>query len=346
MKYIQIFLILLFFSILNSKTILDLKDNTFDDYGNGKVIYPDNPIFKKGIFDITEFKIEENPNSYKFKIIVRTKINKIKNTGLLQSNNINDDFYLPLVQLYLVEKDDRNIGLKKLLPGVNASLENNYSWNKVIVFTSIPSDFKSSLSSINHHLIQNVIFPKNIKYYKNSITGIVSKNRIKLDKETGYSLIMLGHNFSNLRNNVYVIPVRSVSGQYNFGGGEQNILKKYNSNIIDLICPPENSQEKMLSSYNQNLKKYAKIIPYFKNKQNYVKLDKYFEIKEISGYKIIINAGSKDNLKSGDELIIDDEFIAVIKDVFPTLSIAEILNHKEMKNINKEMKIRKLTKEN
>ena len=80
--------------------------------------------------------------------------------------------------------------------------------------------------------------------------------------------------------------------------------------------------------------------------KNYKKLWNYYEIKEISGYKIIINAGSKENLKSGDKLLISNQFIAIVQDVFPSLSIAEILNHKKMKNINKEMKIRKLTKEN
>ena len=336
----------MFFSILNSNSLLDIKDNIFDDYGNGKVTYPDNPIFKKGIFDITEFKIEENPNSYKFTIVVRTKINKVKNTGLLQSEDINSDFYLPLVQLYLVEKDEENLGVKDFLSGVNASLKENYSWNKVIVFTQIPNQFKSAISSMNYHNIQNVIFPDKLKFHKNSIIGTVSKDKIKLGKNIGFSLIMLGHNFSSLRNNAYVIPIRSVSGQYNFGGGEQNILKRYNSNIIDLICRPENSQEKMLSSYDQNSQKYAQIIPYFKNMKNYKKLWNYYEIKEISGYKIIINAGSKENLKSGDKLLISNQFIAIVQDVFPSLSIAEILNHKKMKNINKEMKIRKLTKEN
>ncbi len=346
MKYIIIIISILFYSILNSLPLLDVKDATFDDFGNGKVIYPDNPIFEKGIFDITEFKIEENSDSYKFTILVRSKIHKIKNTGLLQSNNIDEDFYLPLIQFYLVENNDSNLGNKELLPGINANLAENFSWNKVVVFSPISSAFESALFSMRYQNINNVIFPEKLKFHKNIICGFVSKEKIKLDKNSGFLLLMLGHNFSSLKNNAFVIPVKSVSGQYNFGGGEKNIWKRYNSNIIDMICSPENSQKKMLSSYNQNLKKYAQILPYYKNWENSVISKKSFEIKEISGYKIIVNAGSKDNFKVGDKLLIDNRFIAIAKDVFTSLSIAEISNHKEMKNINKKMKVQKFAEKN
>ena len=104
----------MFFSILNSNSLLDIKDNIFDDYGNGKVTYPDNPIFKKGIFDITEFKIEENPNSYKFTIVVRTKINKVKNM-IFENKFETEEFNREFDTLQkMLENDSIELGFIKL----------------------------------------------------------------------------------------------------------------------------------------------------------------------------------------------------------------------------------------
>jgi hypothetical protein len=337
-------IVLLLFSICFlafADVILKLEDPLFDDYGDGNVSYPEHPMFTNGIFDLTEFRIEDNGDNYDFVIGVRGKIEFVKYEEYNYRYNIPDDFILPLIQIYIDMDAHQNSGITETIAGANLSIKENSGWERAIVFTSMPRRFKLQTEHYQPHLVSRIFFSDRIHRSANrkELRVNVPKSFLgEIQPDWGYLVLMLGHDFSsNMKQNVFTIEVQSTASQFNFGGGHGSIYSRYNSNVIDMIVPPFQSQKKILQNYNIKDKTYAEAEAVYLHKIEKTAEFASGEVKQVSAEKVVINLGAKHGVKEGTKLIIASRFVVEVDDVFPELSIAHFLDETDADKIEPDM---------
>lgn len=330
-------------SFLWCDIILKLDDDKKDDFGDGNVTYPEHPMFTPGIFDITQFRIEDMGDYYNFIVRVRGKIDYVKFDEYEYRYDMPAEFIFPLVQIYIDTDHVQGSGIMETIMGVNATINEESAWEKAVVFTSMPKRFQLRMEQFQAPLLNRVDFPPKIYLSKNKkeISVRVSKEFLgEIQPDWGYTILMLGHDVaSSVKKNVFTMEVKSTSSLFTFGGGHGALVNRYNSNIIDMIIPQFKSQKRILKNYSVEEKKLAEIGAVYptntKMKSTLVK----GEVKQISSDKVVINLGAKQGVESGTKLIIDSKYIVEVDDVFPELCMAHFTNSDDADVIEQGMKV-------
>jgi carbohydrate-binding DOMON domain-containing protein len=103
--------------------VLDITDQTNDDYGPGSFTYPTDGVFKDGVFDVTRFTFGYDDTEYVFRIDLRGPV--INEWG--SPNGL----AVQTVDIY-IDVDGAANGARLLLPGRNAALTADYGWDYAI----------------------------------------------------------------------------------------------------------------------------------------------------------------------------------------------------------------------
>ena len=350
MKKILIILVIIIISFLNliCKNIslpLDLKitDKLYDSKGAGNIIYPSAMIYSENSFDIKQIEIKTNENFYIFSTEVRGKINKIENSGILYENNLESDFFLPMVHIYIDLNHIDSLGITNTIPGTNATISPESAWEKAVVIASMPFRYERYLYGSKVENRNRIVVSKNnsINNKRNKIIAKIKKQKIgEFSANTGFTIVMLAQSLSGIaQDNILISPVKSTAGQYNFGGGELGLFKRYNPNILDLITPFATSQKKILVNYSEKKEKYVVLPAYYPWNSKERKNQNYGNIKQVSENKLIIDLGSEDDLKKGSILYVNEKYKIKIIDIFPEMAVAKIIDNKNETKITKKMRV-------
>ena len=318
------------------------KDHLGDDYGYGEVTYPQNDNFRKGSFDITGFEVAQDDENLIFRIDLAAKIGKFEYSEYQYRYSLPDDFMLQLIQIYIDKDHAQGSGITATLPGVNGEIASGSAWEKAIVISSLPHKFKSEIERANLSYQNRIYLPKKIKL-KNSRKTIeveVPLEEIGIPNEDwGYTVLMLGHDFSGslFKNNVLVREIKTIASQWNFGGKEED---RQNTNIIDLLTPIKHPQEIVLKPD----KKKNIIYAVYKNGNNIKAITLKGNVIQTSRDKIVVDLGAKDGILVDTEIVINNNYKAVVTEVFPEMIMAELVDNDDYKKIDKGMIVTVLLK--
>ncbi|MBN2460888.1 MAG: hypothetical protein JXB60_04715 [Candidatus Cloacimonetes bacterium] len=351
MKLIIISLLLIFMGYhLSGEILFEYTDPAGDDYGAGQVVYPENPMFVEGIFDITSFKVEQIDNNYIFRMQFNGKIDYVEHAEFQYSYHLPDDFLLPLVHIYIDQDHVFSSGLIETIEGTNVAVEPESAWERGIVVTSLPGPYRGRLS-IRQPVLENRIYiPEKIDIAKNKKEISVSvplQFLGQFSSEWGFVVLVMSHEFSlSITNSIYIREVNSTATQFNFGGGEKNILtKEYDPNVIDLLASSRNTQEQMLSGYDREKKEFARIFAVYQPGAKATGTTVQGIVKQVSEEKVIINLGSEAGIKKKDKIIIAGDIIVIAEDVFPELTIASFTGVDDWKQVQQDMPVRLMVEE-
>ena len=318
------------------------KDHLGDDYGYGEVTYPQNNNFRKGSFDITNFEVMQDDENLIFKIDIAAKIGKFEYPEYKYRYSLPDDFMLQLIQIYIDKDHVLGSGITATLPGINAKIAPESAWEKVIVISSLPYKFRSEIKRADLSYQDRIYLPKKIKLKNNkkTIKIKVPLREIGIPNENwGYTVLMLSHDFSGslFKNNVLVREIKTIASQWNFGGKEEN---RQNTNIIDLLTPIKHPQEIVLKPD----KKENIIYAVYQNQSNIKTITLKGNVLQISKNKIIVDLGAKDGILVDAEIVINNNYKAVVTEVFPEMIMAELIDNNDYKKIDKGMSVTILLK--
>ncbi|HPR18273.1 MAG TPA: glucodextranase DOMON-like domain-containing protein [Candidatus Cloacimonadota bacterium] len=343
MKKNLVFVLFLLASLLWSGTVVvQFNDDLNDDYGDGNVAYPEHPMFTPGIFDIEQFRLEDAGNHYDFIVKVRGKIDYVQFDEYKYRYDIPDDFIFPLVQIYIDTDRLENSGITETITGVNAAITSESAWEKAVVFSAMPEKFRMKIQKLQPAYASRVAVPDKIYLSKDKteMRVEVSKEFMgKVQPEWGYTVLMLGHDVtSSIKKNIYAMEVKSTASQFDFGGGHGALLKRYNSNIIDLIEPPFQSQKKILAAYDADEKKLTKVGAVYSHNSKEKAVRITGEVKQVSAEKVVINLGSLQGIAKGTQMIIASHYVVEADDVFPELCLAHFIDTGDADKIEIGMK--------
>jgi len=216
-----------------------IDDPVGDDYGWGGIVYPTAPVFKPGVFDITHVEMGKSKDQIVFKVKIRGDLENSwgSPTGLsVQTIDIyiNDGKGGPLYY--------------KALPGRNADIPEG--WNKAIwaegwypSFVEPVIDEKGKLTlKDTKGIVQVTTEPTE----KTIIISVPEKVLGTPNPDWKILIILCGQEGYPRPGSWRVREVEEMASQWRFGGGDDYYG---DPNIIDMIVPPGQRQEDILSGW-------------------------------------------------------------------------------------------------
>jgi carbohydrate-binding DOMON domain-containing protein len=277
-----------------------------DDHGPGYYLYPEHEVFqqKEGIFDLIEFKIYEEDAQYEF---------QFEFTNIIDVWNSRFGFSMPMIQIYIDNEKGGSIALFE--EGAQVKLNPEYPWDKLLKINGwwislyVPQDR-------NKKVVDFTVSGEDVPWMIKDPAVEVKKDwiKLKIDKDKvgplqGANLFILVGGFDPFGYDHFRGVRNELNSWFFAAEGEHDI--NYAPRVIDLVVPPEYSQEEMLDSYQIG---YAQIEPiHIGNDNSFEKKDYYvyivmFIIFSVSIYfsiKIIkrrlgVNRDAQESEQAGD----------------------------------------------
>jgi len=345
----NIFLISLFLlSSLYAEVLFRIDDPAGDDYGNGKILYPENPMYSERVFDIQSFEFALENENYLIKIRTSGKIEPVEHDEFRFNYNLTDNFILPLIHIYIDNDHVMDSGFTETINGVNATIAAENAWEKVIIIASLPDRYRGDLNRYQPEVSYNAFIPEKITISRDrrELSVEVPKSFLgEVNQDWGFTVLMLCQDYSQtVQKSIYVKDIKSTASQHNFGGGEGNLLQNYDSNIIDMLVPSGSDQKRILNSYDQENKKLAELKAVYPSASKLISARTVGEVKQISDEKVVINLGSDNGVEVGSQLIINNKIVVIAEDVFTQLTIASLQSGSAGSEIAEGMKVTLLNK--
>jgi len=270
---ILVFIVIFAGYSLADDLIFRLDDPRGDDYGPGDYVYPTNPVFTAGSFDVTRFEVYENEQDVIFKVYFKNWFSTPPELQISNTKNLKDmfrtTFFLQNIDIYIDKDHKYNSGTTDLIPGRNAKASSASAWEQAVFVSPQPFLARSEMKRLAKKMADKVVIPSYYEVQDNSVEFKIPKKILgQPDGRWGYLIVVTGAEWEtslfSLSNwmrygSSYVEPVltRIVAedaSEWEFGGGDKSGAA---SNIIDMFVGTQESQEEMLGSYDRKTRKRA-----------------------------------------------------------------------------------------
>lgn len=222
-----------------------LTDPVGDDKGPGTYIYPNDPTFYKGAYDMAGFEVTADSKNLIFKITMATDIVN----GWGGPNGISAQLF----QIYIDKDHQKNSGFTDCIPGANVVFDPASAWDfGIIIEGGWGNEVENQVTAKVDKAMQKALYVA----HTGSVAGKVLTFTVPLSvvgtpKETwGYQVLCLGQEGNSDAAVVDGIKVRKVykeATQWQFGGGDES---GYAPDVIDMFVAPGQDQYTMLKSYS------------------------------------------------------------------------------------------------
>ncbi|MDZ7653232.1 MAG: glucodextranase DOMON-like domain-containing protein [Burkholderiaceae bacterium] len=132
------------------RVVATLTDPAGDDQGDGSLIYPARPEFRRGDLDLTSLRIVQVGDAYRFEATfrnpIRSPVGIVSDTSSDQlSNFARYGFYSFNLDLYFDQDRIQGSGNTFTLPGRGARLDPASAWERAVVLTPRPQVMRTQL---------------------------------------------------------------------------------------------------------------------------------------------------------------------------------------------------------
>jgi len=243
----RLFLVLMaltFAANLSAKTIADMKDPKGDDKGPGTYVYPTDPVYTPGSFDIREVKIKTSGSKIVFKVKIASRITDPWDSKSWGGNG----FSLQFVQIYIDSKPGG--GHCEGLPGLNVKFKPDACWEKVVLISPQgKSKLTSEIEQKAKALKKDIVIPIKTRANGMILTAVVKKSDLGgTPKSTwGYQVIMQSNEGYPDGHDLLTRKVNEYQGKHRFGGGSD-----YNCDpqVLDiLVAPAKGGKDEIQAQY-------------------------------------------------------------------------------------------------
>lgn len=210
-------------SLVGAKLYFKEKDKEGDDYGDGNYTYPQNGVFKKGVFDLLGMEVYTDP---KGRYILKFKFKSLGNPW-----NAPYGFSFPFIHFYIMSKEGSK---KPFYDNIHVEFDRPYKY--AVLVSGWPET--SGIYDDTGKKIQDV--DVSVDNRENAILVAFPKHIVG-EIEGGYVLILSydGYGKNNIR------KITASGGEWEIGGGGDNA-----PSCIDIL-DPEGKQKAYLSSWRE-----------------------------------------------------------------------------------------------
>lgn len=254
-KNLKFTLLISFFLVsITSAEDLNFVDPVGDDKGPGNYIYPSDPVYKPGSFDITKVTISTKGSDVEFKVTVNSKIEDPWDSKQWGRGG----FSVQMVQIYIDQDHIEKSGVRQLLPGINATfVPESYYEKCIIISPQSENRLKSEINEKASEIKDKIIIPKTVQAMGKTITAVVSKEQLggEPKKSWGYQFVMQSNEGFPDKTDLLTRKVNEFEGQHRFGGGTDYDCDPH---IMDIIVSPAKGEEGEAKEQYTILSKYKK----------------------------------------------------------------------------------------
>jgi carbohydrate-binding DOMON domain-containing protein len=206
---------------------VSFKDPVGDDKGPGNYIYPTDPVYKPGSFDLTGLTVTQKGDQVTFAVSV--------------NSDLEDPWSMPApaafsVQMAIIHIQTGPGGVTKGIPGTNVQFAPTDAWNRVVFLAPQPAGrVRAELKQKAADLKDLAVVPNETVGKGRTITGTVAKKDLGDGDITswGYQVIMQSNEGFPDKTDVLTRKVNEYEGQHRFGGGNDGDCDPH---VIDLLA--------------------------------------------------------------------------------------------------------------
>lgn len=205
----------LFAASLFAGDTITLKDPIGDDDGPGVYVYPTDPVYKPGSFDITKVVINDKGGSVEISVTVRAPLD---NPWSMASG-----FSVQSAYLFIDMDGKENSGHRFAIPGLNAEFTPLCYWEKAVIISPQPSSrVKTEIKTKAADIAADIIVPIKVIPRGKTFTAIIKKEALGGDvgTEWGWQLLLTSNEGYPGPNEILTRRVNEYEGQHRFGGGD------------------------------------------------------------------------------------------------------------------------------
>ncbi len=205
---------LVFSAALFGGETLIMKDPVGDDKGAGEYLYPTDPVYKPGSFDITKVVVKDKGSTVEIAISVQATL---ENPWSMASG-----FSVQNAFVFIDMDGKANSGHTEGLPGLNLQFDPSNAWDKVVILSPqkkalVVSEAKTKAAN----LLADIVVPARTKGSGKTISG-----KVKMSDPGGgdhtkwaYQVVMQSNEGFPGKTDLLTRRVNEFEGQHRFGGG-------------------------------------------------------------------------------------------------------------------------------
>ena len=226
--------------ITDVSIVFEAVDPEGDDYGPGSYVYPTEPLFTPGSYDLTYFSVGESGENLVFTFDVLAPV--------LNPWDSPNGLSIQTFDVYVDTDPGTANGARRLLDGRNASLAAGSAWDRALTVEGwYPALYVAEADGSvteTEPTFKVLVFPD-----KGRVTAHIPKALFGEGdpSQWAYAVALLGQEGFPSTGVRRVRDVNVAAEQWRFGGGDGSVN---GTRIIDLLALDPGEQESMLSSYD------------------------------------------------------------------------------------------------
>jgi carbohydrate-binding DOMON domain-containing protein len=220
------------------------KDPIGDDNGPGKYVYPTDPVYKPGSFDLTELRVTQKGDKVTFAVSV--------------NSDLEDPWAMPApanfsVQMFIIHIQTGKGGVTKGLPGTNVQFAPEDAWNRMVILSPQPAGrVRSEVKQKAADLKDLVVVPNETIGKGRTVSGTVDLKDLGGGDITrwGYQVIVQSNEGFPDKTDVLTRKVNEYEGQHRFGGGNDGDCDPH---VIDVLAGKGTGDKSEIEAQHQML---------------------------------------------------------------------------------------------
>ncbi len=228
----QLAVILTAIGLLAAATIaraeIQFLDPVGDDNGNGEYVYPTDPVYAPGSFDMTEFTVTPKGKQVTFKTTF--------NSNLKDPWGMGSGFSVQMVFIFIDTDGTAGSGYTEGVPGLNVNFAPEHAWDKVVILSPqkkarVTSEVKAKAAK----MAADIIVADRTKARGKAISGNVKLADLGGgDPATwGYQVLVQSNEGFPAKEDVLMRRVNEFEGQHRFGGGNDYMCDPH---VLDMLA--------------------------------------------------------------------------------------------------------------
>ena len=211
------------------------EDPVGDDRGPGTYVYPSDPVYVRGAFDITRFEVRPGAGYVDFAVTVAADLtNPWRRTAGFS-------LQFPIVFVAALE-----MGIDEGLPGQNVMFDMP-GWDRAVLMSpQPPADVRREVERRDLETV--AIVPSRLWTEGRTIVARVPLSALPEGQpdEWAYQVLMQANDGMATGRRLLMSVVYELEGRHSFGGGDDGDCDPH---VIDMLTPPGEDQYAILGDY-------------------------------------------------------------------------------------------------
>jgi len=213
-----------------------LEDPSGDDNGPGAYVYPTDPVYERGSFDLRKVTISPDGATTEIKVRLGSKIKDPWRSKEWDGNG----FSLQMVFLFLDTTPGK--GRTEGVPGLNVSFDPKSAWDKVVILSPQPAKrIRSEIQGKAPGLAVDVVVPVKTRARGKELIAVVGTGDLGGTPLAtwGYQVVVQSNEGYPGSTDVLTRKINEYEGPHRFGGGSDYDCDPHALDV--LVAPAQGS---------------------------------------------------------------------------------------------------------